>query len=450
MILFIAIIFAGCAGGSVPTAPEQQSAVPVSALPISALTEQEPNIAEYSEVSEVVEDDINNTSANDILFDGLLFRTFELFEVETIAEGTQYHLDENMRNDPSVIDMLEYHMGESVLFVPIIIVNTEIGEPSSVSPGYRFRPEIRRWTPSSSRSLFEADTLNGRKIFQLATLDEIPNQAGAFVHGYLPFAWEGYGEYRAEIIRDNEAVDVLVFNVDSNSVVYSVFEASAESQQVNYQSESVDNINSDEVFVQEPEPQSEPLPQTEPPTPTLVGTWFWMDSPYYVLDSNGRGTMAGTDIRWSARGNVLSICNTPSLCGNTCRLPTEWNYAITGNQLTLTSRLVPGMSYTYTRQTEALSQTELLPPPPSSQQTLPPLQTEPEPPPPVQGSTPSSLPQSETSQGVMVWLSATGSRWHSINNCGTMNPARARQVTIEYARSNIRLDGPCNNCNPPR
>lgn len=31
--------------------------------------------------------------------------------------------------------------------------------------------------------------------------------------------------------------------------------------------------------------------------------------------------------------------------------------------------------------------------------------------------------------GQMVWLSATGSKYHSINNCGNMNPAKARQVT---------------------
>jgi len=49
----------------------------------------------------------------------------------------------------------------------------------------------------------------------------------------------------------------------------------------------------------------------------------------------------------------------------------------------------------------------------------------------------------------MVWLSATGTRWHSINNCGTMNPDRARQVTLEYARAQANF-APCRNCNPPR
>ena len=33
----------------------------------------------------------------------------------------------------------------------------------------------------------------------------------------------------------------------------------------------------------------------------------------------------------------------------------------------------------------------------------------------------------------MVWLSATGSKYHSIDHCGNMNPKKARQVTLEEA-----------------
>ena len=33
----------------------------------------------------------------------------------------------------------------------------------------------------------------------------------------------------------------------------------------------------------------------------------------------------------------------------------------------------------------------------------------------------------------LVWLSATGSKYHSIPNCSGMNPARARQVTLQEA-----------------
>ena len=42
---------------------------------------------------------------------------------------------------------------------------------------------------------------------------------------------------------------------------------------------------------------------------------------------------------------------------------------------------------------------------------------------------------SEIPVGEMVWLSATGTKYHRINNCGNMNPNRARQVTRESAIS---------------
>lgn len=37
--------------------------------------------------------------------------------------------------------------------------------------------------------------------------------------------------------------------------------------------------------------------------------------------------------------------------------------------------------------------------------------------------------------GDKVWLSATGQKYHKINNCGKMNPNTARQVTLEEAKS---------------
>ena len=44
----------------------------------------------------------------------------------------------------------------------------------------------------------------------------------------------------------------------------------------------------------------------------------------------------------------------------------------------------------------------------------------------------------------MVWISETGSKYHSINNCGRMNPDRARQVTKSEAES-MGL-GRCSKC----
>lgn len=49
-----------------------------------------------------------------------------------------------------------------------------------------------------------------------------------------------------------------------------------------------------------------------------------------------------------------------------------------------------------------------------------------------------------TSPGTMVWLSATGSKYHSKNNCGNMNPEKARRVTLEEALS--RGMGKCKTC----
>ena len=43
----------------------------------------------------------------------------------------------------------------------------------------------------------------------------------------------------------------------------------------------------------------------------------------------------------------------------------------------------------------------------------------------------------------MVWLSATGSKYHNKPNCGNMNPNNARQVPLSEAQKNY---GPCKNC----
>lgn len=44
--------------------------------------------------------------------------------------------------------------------------------------------------------------------------------------------------------------------------------------------------------------------------------------------------------------------------------------------------------------------------------------------------------QVSTPVGDTVWLSATGEKYHRINNCGRMNPDKARQVSLEYAVEN--------------
>ena len=34
-----------------------------------------------------------------------------------------------------------------------------------------------------------------------------------------------------------------------------------------------------------------------------------------------------------------------------------------------------------------------------------------------------------------VWIPASGKKYHSINNCGNMNPQKAKSVTVDYATS---------------
>lgn len=47
-------------------------------------------------------------------------------------------------------------------------------------------------------------------------------------------------------------------------------------------------------------------------------------------------------------------------------------------------------------------------------------------------------------QAKSVWLSATGQKYHKIDHCGRMNPAKARKVTLSEARSRGFL--PCSKC----
>ncbi len=42
-----------------------------------------------------------------------------------------------------------------------------------------------------------------------------------------------------------------------------------------------------------------------------------------------------------------------------------------------------------------------------------------------------------------VWVSATGSKYHRINNCGKMNPNNARLIPLEKAQSYL---SPCETC----
>ena len=53
-------------------------------------------------------------------------------------------------------------------------------------------------------------------------------------------------------------------------------------------------------------------------------------------------------------------------------------------------------------------------------------------------------PAQEENYGTMVWIPATGEKYHSIPNCGRMNPDTARQVTQSEAEA--MGYGPCSKC----
>jgi competence protein ComEC len=84
-------------------------------------------------------------------------------------------------------------------------------------------------------------------------------------------------------------------------------------------------------------------------------------------------------------------------------------------------------------------------PTPTASPTTAPTST-PEPSP-TATATPTPTPTPEPAPSVMVWLAASGERYHRINNCGRMNPDRATQVTLENAKS--RGFTACANCRPP-
>lgn len=76
----------------------------------------------------------------------------------------------------------------------------------------------------------------------------------------------------------------------------------------------------------------------------------------------------------------------------------------------------------------------------ASEQTVA-VTPEPEPAPVVE---PEPMPEPEPANDILVWKSATGEKYHSINNCGRMNPNKATQITKSQAES-MGL-GQCSKC----
>jgi len=99
--------------------------------------------------------------------------------------------------------------------------------------------------------------------------------------------------------------------------------------------------------------ETEEEPVAEAAAQGFEGTWLWdvTGVPYYTFEANGQGTMAGSPIFWAAQNGILSICNTPAICGSirSCPVTMNWYYTFDGNELNLQSTTT-AFNFTYIRQ----------------------------------------------------------------------------------------------------
>jgi len=128
--------------------------------------------------------------------------------------------------------------------------------------------------------------------------------------------------------------------------------------------------------------------------PELVGRWYLLGIEHYIFEYNGHGRMLENAIRWSTYNGLLIICITPEICYDDCFAPSEWYYELSGEALTLTSALIPGVYFTYTR-TPGSGEPYHTPPPtptPTPSPTPVPPTPSPSPTPPPQGDNPLHRP----------------------------------------------------------
>jgi len=99
-------------------------------------------------------------------------------------------------------------------------------------------------------------------------------------------------------------------------------------------------------------PTSTPMPSPTP-TPgvpqTLVGSWYWRGSMYYMFNADGTGIAGGVNIRWWTYAGVLNVCITPELCLGPCPSPVQWYYSLGGDGLTVVNRRMPDLRFVYYR-----------------------------------------------------------------------------------------------------
>ena len=242
------ILVVGCAAPPPPAA--------------EAYVEEEELVEEYQEEPEPTEEVEEDSSGNPVPLTGLDFDIREEFTVEAVTELTQYHLDEERRNDPLMVSIAESYIGEPVLFIPITITNTEPYGDSD----YRLMPTLRLRAPTGRLSIFDADTLNGRELIRVFDFDGLPNYQGAYIQGYLAFYWTGHGEYTVEIMQGLEVGERFVFDVDESAVEIAG-EPEPEAPPEPPAQQQADAGGAQPPAQEQPAPQQEPPPAQEQPAP---------------------------------------------------------------------------------------------------------------------------------------------------------------------------------------
>ena len=95
------------------------------------------------------------------------------------------------------------------------------------------------------------------------------------------------------------------------------------------------------------------LPATIDSDSGLVGSWDWLGlGVYYTFDADGTGARGITGLDrtyfdWTAEDGILRMTLTEGV--GIIGFTEEWNYTIEGDELTIDSRQLPGLSWSYTR-----------------------------------------------------------------------------------------------------
>ena len=195
--------------------------------------------------------------------------------------------------------------------------------------------------------------LQGRLMLPLATIAEVLGVTAAWnpaerVATLTTVVEEPAAEEYEEPADEDEYVEEYEEPAD-NEEYTEEYEEPADAE--DYDDEDEEPADAEEYDEDEEPADEEDNANNVADTNSLVGTWSWdaTGTVYYVLNADGTGTMAGMNIYWTVSNGVFAVCVTPDLCGDVCIAPMEWYYELDGNNLTLTSTVIPDMVYHYSR-----------------------------------------------------------------------------------------------------